>query len=168
MTQKKNLLARLMPSTLLAFAMGTSGATPPPQTGSDEETYWKISVVDAVIAMRPCPETGVCGHLVWFNPDDAGLHRYFGDPARKATTPEELSATFCRFSPRMNIRQTSDTTWEGTIEARGMRMNLNIEGRLVTENRVDVKMSKAFVSKRDSWVRISATDPRYPHCTKAP
>lgn len=129
------------------------------------ETYWKTNIVDAVIAMRPCPETTVCARLVWFNPEDDNLHTYFGIPGQRAQTPEQLRRSFCNFSPRMTFTQTSPTTGEGTLDARGMRMTFNIRATLINDRQIDMRISKAFITKRDKWTRIDANDPRYPHCT---
>lgn len=132
------------------------------------ETYWKTNIVDAVIALRPCPETTVCARLVWFNPQDENLHTYFGVHGQRARTPQELQSTFCNFSPRMSLRQTSPTTGEGTLDSRGMRMTFNLRATLVSDQRIDVRISKAIISKRDTWTRVSPTDARYPHCAPAP
>ncbi len=132
---------------------------------TEGETYWKTNIVDAVIALRPCPETTVCARLVWFNPQDSNLHTYFGVPGQSARTPEELQRTFCNFSPRMSLRQTSATTGEGTLDSRGMRMTFNLRATIVSDQRIDVRISKAIISKRDTWTRVSPTDARYPHCT---
>lgn len=165
-----NILNRKAPATALVAAALVAPASTSAQDISSlmqGETYWKTNMVDAVIALRPCPETTVCARLVWFNPADDNLHTYFGVAGQRARTPEQLSSAFCNFSPRMSLTQTSPTTGQGTLHARGMRMTFNLQATVVSDQRIDVRVSKAIVTKRDTWTRVSATDPRYPHCAPA-
>lgn len=154
-----------------ALALPTAGAMPAATPAPDvttllkTETYWKASAVDAVIALRSCPETVICSRIVWFNPKDENLHRLFGIRGKRARTPEELTRAFCNFAPRMTLKQTSPTTGTGTLEARGMGITLNVDATLVGNDRITMHISKAFISKNDTWTRVSATDIRYPHCT---
>lgn len=165
-TQLKNIFAERAAQSSLALALALPAAASAQDVSSllTRETYWKANVVDAVIALRPCPETKMCAHLVWFNPKDQNLHTYFGIPGKTARTPEQLRTTFCNFSPRMRFVQTSPTTGEGTLAARGMGMNLNIRATMVSDQRIDVRINKAFITKRDTWTRVTVNDARYPHC----
>lgn len=165
-----NIFGLKAPITLLtvgALAASVPASAQDISSLTQGETYWKTNIVDAVIALRPCPETTVCARLVWFNAQDENLHTYFGVAGQRARTQQELQRTFCNFSPRMSLRQTSPTTGEGTLDSRGMRMTFNLRATLVSDQRIDVRISKAIISKRDTWTRVSPTDGRYPHCTPA-
>lgn len=165
-----NTLGIKTPATVLvaaALTFPTSTSAQDISSLTQGETYWKTNIVDAVIALRPCPESTVCGRLVWFNPADDNLHTYFGIPGQRARTPEQLRSTFCNFSPRMSLTQTSPTTGQGTLQSRGMRMTFNLQATVVSDQRIDVRISKAIVTKRDTWTRVSDTDARYPHCAPA-
>jgi len=146
-------------SLLLAFAL----TAPPAEaraTGpmDGEETYWKTNIVDAVIALRPCPETGICGKLVWANPQDRKLKDYFGDPKRHG------AENFCGYSPRLSFRQVAPDRWKGTMEMRGYNIHANMDVRMEGTDKLHVKASKFLFSESDTWHRVEKNDPRYPHC----
>lgn len=159
--QKYNIAASAL---TLAMTLPTTASAQDISSLMQGETYWKTNIVDAVIAMRPCPETTVCARLVWFNPADENLHTYFGIPGQRARTPQELRTAFCNFSPRISLNQTSRTTGEGTLHSRAMRMTFNLQATVISDQRIDVRISKAIITRRDTWTRVSPTDARYPHC----
>ncbi len=153
-------LRRAGGSLMLAFAL----AAPPSHARAidlmREESYWKTNIVDAVIALRPCPETGICGEIVWANPEDRKLQDYFGDPNR--TRDENL----CGYSPRIDFRQVADNRWKGTMEMRGYNIHANMDVTLTGNDALHVKASKFIFSETDTWRRVAKNDPRYPHCNR--
>lgn len=146
-------------SLILAFGLAFSGAAHAKAGGMPEtETYWKTNIVDAVIALRPCPETTICGEIVWTNPADDKAQTYFGDPNKSG------AENLCGFSPRMQFEQVAPNHWRGTMEMRGQRITANIDAQLMNETTLKIRASKFIFSETDTWTRISRNDPRYPHC----
>lgn len=138
----------------------------PPAIGP-VETLWKTNLVDAVLRLRTCPETGICANLHWVNPTDRGAFDYFGDPNTKKTfrpTQQDILG-LCDYAPAMKFNQVAANRWEGTLHMRGKGLTVNVRATLVDENRIDVVASKLFLSDRDTWTRVAADDPRYPRCT---
>jgi hypothetical protein len=133
-------------------------------------TYWKTNIVDAVIALRTCPETGVCGTFVWVNPKDRDAYTFFHDRKQRhrgPVTEADISA-LCGFSPRMDFKKVSDNVWEGQMEARGQGFMLNMRATIVDDTHIKVHASKFLLWKNDIWTRVAADDPRYPHCVSGP
>jgi hypothetical protein len=152
----------------------TAAATPPadkaPPALGPVDTLWKTNVVDAVLRLRTCPETGICGSLHWVNPDDRRAFDYFGDQDSKKTfrpTRQDILG-LCGYSPRMDFRRVAEDRWEGTLHMRGRGVTVNMQATLVNENEMKVVASKAIFTERDTWTRIAAADPRYPRCTPQP
>lgn len=140
---------------------------PTPAIGA-VETLWKTNVVDAVIRLRTCPETGLCGTLHWVNPEDRRAFDYFGDQDTKKTfrpTREDILG-LCDYKPRMQFNQVAPNKWEGRLEMRGRGVTVNMEATLENENQLKVVASKAIFSERDTWTRVAENDPRYPRCTR--
>lgn len=140
---------------------------------TSEETLWKTEFLDTVIAMRKCPESGVCGQLYWMNPKDEKIIEYMGE---KKTTfdndafanPSELEKSIqalCGYSPKLQFKQVADGHWKGTMHMRGYGMNVNIDVKVLSETELAVVSSKAFVTKKETWRKISPNDTRYPKCT---
>lgn len=145
-------------SLILAFGLAVTGAAQAQAEMPTEETYWKTNIVDAVIALRPCPETTICGKLVWHNPADPKAQEYFGDPSRPG------AENLCGFSPRMQFEQVAPNSWRGTMEMRGRRMTVNMHAQLLDDATLKIKASKFIFSENDTWKRVDKNDPRYPHC----
>lgn len=158
----------------LAFGIGAAGAafdakaqsTSPAPIGP-EPTLWKTGVVDAVISLRACPETGICGTLHWVNPDDRRAFDYFGDQdtktGRRPTRENILS--LCDYTPRMHFNQIAPNKWKGTLHLRGRGTTVNMEATLADDSTLKIVASKAIFSERDTWTRVAKNDPRYPRCT---
>ena len=155
---KPPALRRAGGSLLLAFAL----AAPPTNAAAvdltREESYWKTNIVDAVIALRPCPATGICGEIVWTNPSDRKLQSYFGDPGRAG------DENLCGYSPRIDFKQVAPNRWKGTMEMRGYNINANMDVTLTGTDTLHVKASKFIFSETDTWQRVAKNDPRYPQC----
>lgn len=166
----------------LLLAFGVSGAAaqqeaegavpdapvPPTPAIGAVETLWKTNVVDAVIRLRTCPESGLCGTLHWVNPEDRRAFDYFGDQDIKKTfrpTREDILG-LCDYKPRMQFNQVAPNKWEGRLEMRGRGVTVNMEATLENENQLKVVASKAIFSERDTWTRVAENDPRYPRCTR--
>lgn len=152
-------LRRAGGSLMLAFALAAPPATARAVDLTQEKTYWKTNIVDAVIALGPCPETGICGEIVWANPQDRKLQDYFGDPGREGD--EDL----CGYRPRISFRQVAANRWKGTMEMRGYNIHANMDVTLDGTDRLHIKASKFIFDETDTWQRIRKNDPRYPHCT---
>ena len=156
---------------VLAFGMGAAGAQDAPaaaaHTIGPDPTLWKTGVVDAVISLRTCPETGICGTLHWVNPDDRRAFDYFGDPDTKKTfrPTRENVLSLCDYTPRMQFNQVAPGHWKGTLHLRGRGMTVNMDAKFVNENELKIVASKAIFSERDTWTRVANNDPRYPRCT---
>lgn len=156
----------------LAFGLGATGAgfeaagAETTATIGPEPTLWKTGVVDAVISLRTCPETGICGQLHWVNPDDRRAFDYFGDQdsktGRRPTRENILS--LCDYTPRMQFNQIAPNKWKGTLHLRGRGMTVNMEATLADAHTLKVVASKAIFSERDTWTRVASNDPRYPRC----
>lgn len=144
---------------MMAFALAASPAAAGAVDLTREETYWKTNLVDAVIALRPCPETGICGKFVWTNPNDRKLQTYFGDPNRAG------DENLCGYSPSIDFKQVAPNRWKGTMEMRGYNIRANMDVSLSGTDTLQVKASKFIFSETDTWQRVSKNDPRYPHCT---
>jgi len=155
---KGSALRRTGGSLMLAFALAAPPATARAVDLTREETYWKTNIVDAVIALRPCPETGICGKIVWTNPQDRKLQDYFGDPKRAG------DENLCGYSPRISFRQVAADRWKGTMEMRGYNINANMDVTLTGTDTLHVKASKFIFAETDTWRRVEKNDPRYPHC----
>jgi len=129
-------------------------------------TYWKTNLVDTVIALKPCPKTGVCGKIVWINPQDQDAYDYFGDPAkihgRRMNTQDIQS--LCGYSPKIDFKQVAPNQWTGTMEVRGKGVTANMEATQISENELRIRISKFIFSETDTWKRVAKNDPRYPHC----
>lgn len=163
---------------VLAFGVSAAGAqetpeAPPQPAGSalgGTESFWKTNVVDAVLRLRTCPETGICGSLHWVNPDDRRAFDYFGDQESKTTfrpTRQDILG-LCGYSPRMHFRRVAENRWEGTLHMRGRGVTVNMQATLVNENEMKVVATKAIFTERDTWTRVAENDPRYPRCTPQP
>jgi hypothetical protein len=184
MTQPKTAAARTSSAlqrraSAIALAFGVSMAAAqetaadpaaadalPPALGP-VETLWKTNLVDAVLRLRTCPETGICAALHWVNPSDRAAFDYFGDQSTKKTfrpTQQDILG-LCDYAPTMQFNQVAPNRWEGKLHMRGKGMTVNVRATLMGENRIDVVASKAFLSERDTWTRVAADDPRYPRCT---
>lgn len=158
-------------SLLMAFATASSAATPP--AGEPEgETLWKTKTFDAVVSLKPCPESGMCGYLYWLNADDTKLFDYFGDPKVKSergdfpgVTRADIEA-LCGFSPKMNFTQAADKPdhWQGRMEMRGMGMTVNVDASKISDRELRVVTSKAFFGRTETWTRVDKDDPKYPKC----
>jgi len=175
-------LQRQARALTLAFGVTAAGAgtqepvqipaPPQPVAGAlgPVETLWKTNVVDAVLRLRTCPETGICGELHWVNPDDRRAFDYFGDQSSKKTsrpTRQDILG-LCDYAPRMDFRRVAENRWEGTLHMRGRRMTVNMQATAVSENELRIVASKAIFTERDTWTRVAEDDPRYPRCTPQP
>ncbi|MDE1151908.1 MAG: DUF2147 domain-containing protein [Micavibrio sp.] len=139
-----------------------------PVTAPNEETLWKTQKFDAVIALRPCDSSGVCGEIRWVNPDDSTITDYFGDPARRsgdADSRAEVEA-LCGFSPHMQVKDAGPGRWQGQMDLRGMNMTVNVDAQKVSDQQLKVVFSKGIFSRTENWTRVEANDPRYPACKK--
>lgn len=143
-------------------------APAPPQL--PKETLWKTEKFDSVIALRPCPETGMCGEIRWLNPNDTVIADYFGDPAVKQQRDNGFTAddvkALCGFTPKMNFNEAGTGHWQGRMEMRGLGMTVNVDAMKVDDNNLKVVFSKGIFSKTENWTRVEANDPRYPACKK--
>lgn len=138
-----------------------------------DETLWKTEFLDTVIAMRKCPESGMCGYLYWMNPKDEKIIEYMGE--RKSTSDGEISDSaddveksikaLCGYSPKLQFKQVADGQWKGTMQMRGYGMNVNVDVKILSETELSVVSSKAFVTKKETWRKIAPNDARYPKCT---
>lgn len=159
-------------SLMIAFGVAATGM-PVKAEETDPETLWKTQTFDAVISLKPCPETGVCGYIYWLNPDDAKLFDYFGDPKRKAArgsfpdiagpTRDDVNA-LCGFSPKMHFTQAADGHWQGRMEMRGMGMTVSVDATKKGERELRVVTSKGIFYQTETWVRVDKDDARYPKC----
>ncbi|MEZ0261253.1 MAG: DUF2147 domain-containing protein [Alphaproteobacteria bacterium] len=140
----------------------TDKPVPPP---SNSETLWKTETFDAVVSLRPCPETGACGYIYWLNPADKKLYDYFGE---RKSFDEPVTETdvksLCGFTPKMNFTPATAQNWEGRMEMRGMGMNVNVTATPLDENRLRVVFSKGIFRQTETWTKISPDDKRYPRC----
>lgn len=158
--------AQEAPGTAAAATAPAGEATP--ALGSIE-TLWKTNVVDAVLRLRTCPETGICGSLHWVNPDDRRAFDYFGDQDSKKTfrTTRDDILSLCDYAPAMQFNHVAPGRWEGKLHIRGRGVTVNMQATVVGDNQIQVVASKAIFSERDTWIRIAENDPRYPRCTPA-
>ncbi|MFN7113927.1 MAG: hypothetical protein ACK4PK_06160 [Alphaproteobacteria bacterium] len=153
-------------------AQATATASPAPAGEATPalgpvDTLWKTNVVDAVLRLRTCPETGICGSLHWVNPEDRRAFDYFGDQDSKKTfrpTRQDIMG-LCDYAPRMQFNQVAPNRWEGKLDMRGRGVTVNMTATLVGDNQIQVVASKAIFSERDTWTRVAHDDPRYPRCT---
>jgi len=152
--------------TVMATAAPEAQSTP--VTAPNEETLWKTQKFDAVIALRPCDSSGVCGEIRWLNPDDTGLTDYFGDPARRGEGVDSRAEVeaLCGFSPKMQVKDAGPGRWQGQMELRGMGMNVNIDAQKINDQQLKVVFSKGIFSRTENWTRVQPNDPRYPACKK--
>ena len=147
-------------SLLLAFGLATTAAPSAQATSPlQKETHWKTNIVDAVIALRPCPQTTICGEIVWHNPADAKAQEYFGNPA----TAE--ADNLCGFSPRMQFERVAENHWRGTMDMRGRGITVHMDAQLLNDTTLEITASKFIFTERDTWKRIEKNDPRYPRCS---
>lgn len=151
-----------------ALAVGPQAAGAAETNLTEGTTYWKTNVVDSVIAMQPCPESGVCGKIVWINPEDRDAYDYFGDPAvaRGRRVEAEDIQSLCGYSPKMAFEQVAPNQWNGTMDIRGKGVTANVEATQVNENELRIRISKFIFSETDTWTRVNKNDPRYPHCAR--
>jgi len=175
------LLRKRAGALLLAFGVSAAAAQdansaaapdaapqPPAPALGPAETLWKTNLVDAVIRLRTCPETGICGTLHWVNPDDRRAFDYFGDQESKKTfrpTRDDILG-LCDYKPRMQFNQVAPNKWEGKLEMRGRGVTVNMQATLVGDSQMQIVASKAIFSERDTWTRVAENDPRYPRCTR--
>lgn len=171
----------------LSFALAASAGAQQPATApastpatadnaKSDYTYWKTEFFDAVIAIRKCPETGICGYLHWLNPKDEKIFDYLGDPkTKRQRVPNYESGVFngvtendikalCGYSPAMQFKQVADKKWTGTLDMRGMGFNVNMNVEERNENELYVVTTKAFYTQKETWRRVKDNDPRYPRC----
>lgn len=151
-----------------ALAVGPQAAGAAQASLTEGTTYWKTNVVDSVIAMHTCPESGVCGKIVWINPEDRDAYDYFGDPdvARNRRIGTDDVQSLCGYSPKMDFEQVAPNQWHGTMDIRGKGVTANVEATQVNENELRIRISKFIFSETDTWTRVSKNDPRYPHCAR--
>ncbi len=167
----------------MAFTMAAVAEAPPlpanstpvpPETPkatakeTPKETLWKTQTFESVIALRPCPSTGMCGEIRWLDPNDTKLADYFGNPATKGDngyTVDDVKA-LCGFSPRMQFAEASTGHWQGTMELRGWGMTAKVDATVIDDNNLKVTFAKGIFSKTENWTRVAPTDARYPACTK--
>lgn len=135
---------------------------------AEEATLWKTQTFDAVIAMKPCPGTGVCGEIHWMNPSDHKLFDYFGDKAKKAGQPvtDDDVKALCGFSPKIDFRVAGDNRWLGTMHLRGMGFSVNVDAVRTSDSTMRVDTSKLIIRQSETWTKVDANDPRYPKCDK--
>lgn len=156
-------LRALAASFSSAFCVAVTPA-PLPQK-SNEETLWKTQSFEAVVSLRPCPETGACGYIYWLNPADKKLYDYFG--ARKGfdePVTEDDVASLCGFSPRMKFNPPAGDKWQGRMEMRGMGMDVNVSAEPQGEDRLRVTFSKGIFRQTETWTKVAPADKRYPRC----
>lgn len=170
-------LRRRAGALLLAFGVSAgaatqeaAGAPAAPAAGAPPvgpvETLWKTNMVDAVLRLRTCPETGICASMHWVNPDDRRAFDYFGDQDSKKTfRPSRQDILgLCGYTPRMQFNQVAPNRWEGTLHLRGKGVTVNMRATLTDDRTLDIVASKAIFRERDTWTRLEANDPRYPRC----
>lgn len=153
----------------VAEAPVPAAQTPQPKEPATE-TLWKTQTFESVIALRPCPETGMCGEIRWLNPNDTRITDYFGDPAVKAQrdngfTIDDVKA-LCGFTPKMQFAEAAGGHWQGRMEMRGLGMTVNVDAAKVDDNNLKVVFSKGIFSKTETWTRVEPGDSRYPACVK--
>ena len=159
-------------SLMIAFSVAAPALADDAE--AEAETLWKTQTFDAVISLKPCPETGVCGYVYWLNPDDNKLFDYFGDPKARAgrgnvfsegggPTREDVKA-LCGFSPKMHFAEAADGHWQGRMEMRGMGMTVNVDATKQGERELRVVTSKGIFYQTETWVRVDKNDARYPKC----
>jgi uncharacterized protein (DUF2147 family) len=151
-----------------ALAVGPQMAQGTETSLTEGTTYWKTNIVDSVIALRPCPESGVCGKIVWINPEDRDAFDYFGDPAvaRDRRIDAQDIQSLCGYSPKMAFEQVAPNQWKGTMDIRGKGVTANMAATQISENELRIRVSKFIFSETDTWTRVTKNDPRYPHCAR--
>jgi len=150
---KKKLRKGILKTSFVALASAfgaVAGATP--VTKNEEATYWKTQTFDAVIAMKPCTGTGVCGEIHWMNPSDHKLFDYFGDRTKKGAGPvtDEDVRALCGFSPKIDFKTVGDNRWQGTMELRGMNMTVNVDALRTSDTTMRVDTSKLIIRQSET------------------
>jgi uncharacterized protein (DUF2147 family) len=166
---RKKLRSGLLKTSFVALASAFGAAAyADAGTKNDEATLWKTQTFDAVIALKPCPGTGVCGEIHWMNPSDHKLFDHFGDKAKKGYGPvtDDDVRALCGFSPKIDFRAVGDNRWQGTMHLRGMNMTVDVDALRTSENTMRVDTSKFIIRQSETWTRVDANDPRYPKCEK--
>jgi uncharacterized protein (DUF2147 family) len=162
---------RLRKPAASLFAAFTFASASAQAADADEETLWKTKTFDAVVALKPCAKTGVCGSIYWLNPDDRKLHDYFGDPKTRGVdgpTREDVAA-LCGFSPKMSFNEASPGHWQGKMDMRGMNMTVNVDATRSEDGKeLRVVTSKGIFWQTETWERVMPGDARYPKCQQAP
>lgn len=163
--KKPRSLRSLAAAFSSAFCIAAASAMPAGNTQIQEETLWKTETFDAVVSLRPCPESGACGYIYWLNPADKKLYDYFGERKSCGEGPTEADvAALCGFVPRTRFSPPVDGKWEGRMEMRGMGMDVNVNATPLDESRLRVVFSKGIFRQTETWTKISPDDKRYPRC----
>jgi hypothetical protein len=172
------LLKKTALSLMLAFSGAVGADTPSlPQKAGEEETLWRTEYLDTVLALRPCPETGVCGYVYWVNPKDRKIYNYLADPEDKKKNnrqtqrrsqryrpTEEDILKVCGHAPRMRFNQIAADRWGGKLELRGANITVDVDVTVLSDSELKVVSSKAFFKKKEKWTRVEKNDPRFPKC----
>jgi hypothetical protein len=165
-------------ATAFGFAAATGSATaapvnpapanPVPSSSASDVTFWKTQSLDAVIRIENGPD-GARSELYWMNPKDTKIFDYFGDKtgrdAGSAVTESDVKG-LCGFSPKLDFKAAGEQRWRGTMELRGMGMEVNVEATRLNDRQMRVDTSKFIIRQSETWTRIDAGDPRYPACRK--
>lgn len=123
------------------------------------ESWWLSPSLNSVLALRPCPQTGLCARVVWYSPGDRRLAdtfqpRGWGQPA----------ANMCNYALTARFNRVNDQRYDGQlrIDARNINVNLRIDE--LDQNSIRMHARAGLLFRNEVLRRVPVGDSRYAHC----
>ena len=157
----------------LAFAAAAICTPAAAEESVDPVGLWKLNRFDIVMAIEDCDTRDFCATIHWIAEDEREVYDYFGPSSREKrergiTKPTrddilELCGKEINFALTQNAE--NPLKHEGRVHLPGKGFWAKMVLELKDEDTADVKISKLWISERDTWTRIpQAQEYRYTRC----
>tara|TARA_R110002124_G_scaffold10423_4_gene52132 strand:+ start:275 stop:820 length:546 start_codon:yes stop_codon:yes gene_type:complete len=173
MTDMIDKIVRPLGLAFAAAAICTSAAAEEPVSKIDPVGLWKVNRFDIVMAIEECDERDFCPRIHWIAEDEREVYDYFGPSSREKRArgikePDRNDILeLCGQAIAFELEQESENPQKhkGRVHLTGKGFWANMTLELKDEDTAAIKISKLWISERDTWTRIpEEQEHRYKRC----
>jgi len=166
-------IARPLGTAFAAAILCTTTAAEERSPAIDPVGLWKVNRFDIVMSIEDCAEQDFCPTIHWIAEGEREVYDYFGPSSREKRergieNPSradilELCGQPIEFALTQDPENPQKHKGRVHLTGKGFWANMTLE--LKDENTAAIKMSKLWVSERDTWTRIPQSEEhRYTRC----
>lgn len=157
----------------LAFAAAALSAPAAAAEEIDPVGLWKLNRFDIVVAIEKCDTKDFCPVIHWIAENEREVYDYFGPSPRERrergiTNPDRNDIlALCGQEISFELEQDTENPrkHKGRVDLPGKGFKANMVLELKDQNTAAVKISKLWISERDTWTRIPQSEEhRYARC----